>query len=63
MQKIRYLKILTVYLFKKDTSIFGYRLDTDPEEREFYVNCSNCGHLVLDNGLSKHIKYNYIKKM
>ena len=36
-----------------DTSIFGFRLDTDPEDREFYVNCPFCEKLNLDTGLGK----------
>jgi hypothetical protein len=36
-----------------DTSIFGFRLDTDPEDREFYLNCPFCGKLNLDTGLGK----------
>ena len=38
-----------------DSNIFGVRLDSDPEMREFYLNCPQCGKLILDKGLSKEI--------
>jgi hypothetical protein len=45
-----------VSIFKSDTSIFGYRLDTDPEDREYYINCPFCGKLNLDRGLAKNLQ-------
>lgn len=35
-----------------DTSIFGMRLDSDPEDREYYLNCVNCSKLNLDDGFN-----------
>jgi len=32
------------------------RLDSDPEFREYYLNCPLCGKLILDNGLYKEIE-------
>ncbi len=40
-----------------DSNIFGLRLDSDPEEREYYLKCPLCDKLLLDNGLSKEIEY------
>ena len=39
-----------------DTEIFGYRLDSDPEEREFYITCKKCNKVQIDNGLSSSFK-------
>ena len=39
-----------------DTEIFGYRLDSDPEEREFYITCKKCNKVQIDNGLSNSFK-------
>ena len=38
-----------------DTEIFGYKLDSDPEEREFYVSCPYCEKLEIDNGINREI--------
>jgi hypothetical protein len=40
-----------------DTNIYGYRLHSDPEERNYYLNCINCGKLNLDTGITNEIKY------
>ena len=39
------------------------RLDSDPEYREYYFDCPECGKLLLDKGLQKEIKYNKLNKM
>lgn len=44
-----------IFLTNKDTEIFGYRLDSDPEDREYFVNCPNCSALLLDNGIGNSI--------
>lgn len=33
------------------------RLDSDAEDREFYVNCPECGKFILDKGLTKFLTY------
>ena len=40
----------------KDTKIFGMKLDSDPERREYYYTCINCGKLLLDKGIKKELK-------
>lgn len=48
----------SIYYFKPlDTNIYGYRLNSDPEERNYYLNCTKCGKLNLDTGTSNEIKY------
>ncbi len=32
------------------------RLDSDPEDRQFFFNCPSCDKLLLDKGLNKEIK-------
>jgi len=49
------IEFLIIILFCKDSNIIGIRLDSDPEDRDFYVNCPECGKLNLDKGLHKEL--------
>ena len=40
----------------ENTNIYGMRLDSDPEIREYYFDCPKCGKLLLDKGIHKEIK-------
>lgn len=40
----------------ENTNIYGLRLDSDPETREYFYDCPNCGKLLLDKGILKEIK-------
>lgn len=70
IMKVKFLnklfKFLYIYIYISpisiDTSIFGFRLDTDPEDREFYLNCPFCSKLNLDSGLTKTIICKTCKK-
>jgi len=39
----------------QDTNIFGYYLNTDPEEREYFISCPVCKFFNLDEGFNKNI--------
>ena len=40
----------------ENSNIYGMRLDSDPEIREYYFDCPKCGKLLLDKGINKEIK-------
>ena len=40
----------------ENSNIYGLRLDSDPESREYFYNCPECDKLLLDKGILKEIK-------
>ena len=55
--------LLYVYIYIIDTEIFGYRVDSDPEEREYYISCPFCKKTQLDNGICTSIKCKRCQKV
>ena len=55
--------LLYVYIYIIDTEIFGYRVDSDPEEREYYISCPFCKKIQLDNGICTSIKCKRCQKV
>jgi len=53
------INILTI-IITIDTNIFGYHLNTDPEEREYFISCPVCRFVNLDHGFGKNITYVYV---